>query len=309
MTNCGISRWDDPNEINARLKALTSQPIWEVTDEYYNNVILKYFDEQCKGSKAVYEEYFAAVREEYHRRCGRPARRSWTDCPTESSNSDDLTNKLLKCPLREGVTPDKADYDYGTNLYTVYTGKWTSSNSAVLAIGTGDWSYKPYKATVTPAQTDTQLTLTLKLEYNGRTDLNVSGTHTLTVKAAQAAPVNYTKLLNAALTAQNALRDASTGETVSKDAVAGISLDMPKKAIGRNTIDAMRSGITLGNACMIDGMIERIEEELGQKATVVATGGIARFILPMCRRKIIYDRNLLLKGLVILYENNRRDNR
>ena len=56
MTNCGISRWDDPNEINARLKALTSQPIWEVTDDYYNNVILKYFDEQCKGSKAVYEE-------------------------------------------------------------------------------------------------------------------------------------------------------------------------------------------------------------------------------------------------------------
>ena len=141
--------------------------------------------------------------------------------PNEVSNSDDLTNKLLKCPLREGVTPDKADYDYGTNLYTVYTGKWTSSNSAVLAIGTGDWSYKPYKATVMPAQTDTQLTLTLKLEYNGRTDLNVSGTHTLTVKAAQAAPVNYTKLLNAALTAQNALRDAATGETVSKDAVAG----------------------------------------------------------------------------------------
>ena len=141
--------------------------------------------------------------------------------PEEVSSSDDLTNKLQKCPLREGVTPDKADYDYGTNLYTVYTGKWTSSNSAVLAIGTGDWSYKPYKATVTPAQTDTQLTLTLKLEYNGRTDLNVSGTHTLTVKAAQAAPVDYTKLLNAALTAQNALRDASTGETVSKDAVAG----------------------------------------------------------------------------------------
>ena len=56
MNNCGISRWDDPNEINARLKALTSQPIWEVTDEYYNNVILNYFDEKCKASKAVYEE-------------------------------------------------------------------------------------------------------------------------------------------------------------------------------------------------------------------------------------------------------------
>ena len=110
--------------------------------------------------------------------------------------------------------------------------------------------------------------------------------------------------------------DMGTGVKVATEALAGraaqlpgISLDMPKKAIGRNTIDAMRSGIMLGNACMIDGMIERIEEELGQKATVVATGGIARFILPMCRRKIIYDRNLLLKGLVILYENNRRDNR
>ena len=56
MNNCGISRWDDPNEINARLKALTSQPIWEVTDEYYNNVIQNYFDEKCKASKAVYEE-------------------------------------------------------------------------------------------------------------------------------------------------------------------------------------------------------------------------------------------------------------
>lgn len=69
-----------------------------------------------------------------------------------------------------------------------------------------------------------------------------------------------------------------TGVKVATEALAGraaqlpgISLDMPKKAIGRNTIDAMRSGIMLGNACMIDGMIERIEEELGQKATVVAT--------------------------------------
>ncbi len=107
-----------------------------------------------------------------------------------------------------------------------------------------------------------------------------------------------------------------TGVKVATEALAGraaqlpgISLDTPKKAIGRNTIDAMRSGIMLGNACMLDGMIERMEEELGQKATVVATGGIARFVLPMCRREIIYDRALLLKGLVILYENNRRDAR
>ncbi len=55
MENCGISRWDDPKEINARLKKLTSQPIWEIDDEYYAEV-MKYYDEKCKASKAVYEE-------------------------------------------------------------------------------------------------------------------------------------------------------------------------------------------------------------------------------------------------------------
>lgn len=56
MNNYGISRWDDPAEINAKLKNLTSQPIWEVDDDYYNNVVLKYFDEKCKSSKAIFEE-------------------------------------------------------------------------------------------------------------------------------------------------------------------------------------------------------------------------------------------------------------
>ena len=56
MKNCGISRWDDPREINARLKALTDQPIWEVSDDYYNNVVLPYYDKKCKASYAVYEE-------------------------------------------------------------------------------------------------------------------------------------------------------------------------------------------------------------------------------------------------------------
>lgn len=83
-----------------------------------------------------------------------------------------------------------------------------------------------------------------------------------------------------------------------------ISLEAPKKAIGRNTIDCMRSGVMMGHAAMLDGMIERMEAELGSPVTVVATGGIARFILPMCRREMIYDRDLLLKGLRILYQNN-----
>lgn len=85
-----------------------------------------------------------------------------------------------------------------------------------------------------------------------------------------------------------------------------ISLEAPQKIIGRNTTDCMRSGLMIGSAAMLDGMISRMEQELGQEATVLATGGIARFVLPLCRRKVIYDKDLLLKGLAILYENNRR---
>ena len=103
----------------------------------------------------------------------------------------------------------------------------------------------------------------------------------------------------------------SPGVKISMDALTdrtallpGLQLDQPKKAIGRNTIDCMRSGIMLGTACMIDGMVERMEAELGQKTTVVATGGIAKFVLPMCRTNVLYDKDLLLKGLAILYGEN-----
>jgi type III pantothenate kinase len=86
----------------------------------------------------------------------------------------------------------------------------------------------------------------------------------------------------------------------------GLQLDQPKKAIGRNTIDCMRSGLMLGAACMIDGMIQRMEEELGYETTVIATGGIAKFVVPMCRKPIIYDKDLLVKGLAALYRENKR---
>lgn len=86
----------------------------------------------------------------------------------------------------------------------------------------------------------------------------------------------------------------------------GLQLDQPKKVIGRNTIDCMRSGLMMGAACMLDGMIERMEEELGCETTVIATGGIAKFVVPMCRKPIIYDKDLLLKGLAALYRENRR---
>ena len=97
--------------------------------------------------------------------------------------------------------------------------------------------------------------------------------------------------------------DALTDRTA---LLPGLQLDQPKKAIGRNTIDCMRSGIMLGNACMLDGMVERMEAELGSKATVIATGGIARFIIPMCKTPILYDKDLLVKGLAALYRENKR---
>ena len=105
----------------------------------------------------------------------------------------------------------------------------------------------------------------------------------------------------------------SPGVKISMDALTdrtallpGLQLDQPKKVIGRNTIDCMRSGIMLGNACMLDGMVERMEEELGCKTTVVATGGIAKFVLPLCKREMIYDKDLLVKGLAVLYRENRK---
>ena len=97
--------------------------------------------------------------------------------------------------------------------------------------------------------------------------------------------------------------DALTNRTA---LLPGLQLDQPRKAIGRNTIDCMRSGIMMGSACMLDGMVERMEEELGEKATVVVTGGIAKFVIPMCRTPMIYDKDLLLKGLVTLYRENTR---
>ena len=97
--------------------------------------------------------------------------------------------------------------------------------------------------------------------------------------------------------------DALTDRTA---LLPGLQLDQPKKAIGRNTIDAMRSGIMMGTACMLDGMVERMEAELGSKATVIVTGGIAKFIVPMCKTPMIYDKDLIIKGLAALYRDNKR---
>ncbi len=101
------------------------------------------------------------------------------------------------------------------------------------------------------------------------------------------------------------------GVMVSLNALVGntaqlpqINLDTPKRVIGKNTVECMQNGIMYGNAAMLDGLIDRMEEELGEKATLVATGGMSRFITPLCNHEITYVPDLLLRGLLILYRQN-----
>ena len=84
-----------------------------------------------------------------------------------------------------------------------------------------------------------------------------------------------------------------------------ISLDAPEHVIGTNTIASMKSGMVLGTASMMDGLAERIEEELGEKATLIATGGRAAGIVAYCRRSITLADTLLLDGLRLIYHKNK----
>ena len=102
------------------------------------------------------------------------------------------------------------------------------------------------------------------------------------------------------------------GVMVSLDALARrtaqlpmVGLEAPKNVVGKNTSDCMRSGIVFGNASMVDGMIDRICEEVGSVLPVYATGGLASVIIPHCKHNITYDEFLVLKGLNIIYHKNK----
>lgn len=101
------------------------------------------------------------------------------------------------------------------------------------------------------------------------------------------------------------------GVGISLDALSRSTAQLPhiefekvSRVIGTNSVDCMRSGILYGTASMIDGMISRIEEELGEKTTVVITGGLSQSIAEYCRSKLHYDENLLLYGLKEIYNKN-----
>lgn len=83
-----------------------------------------------------------------------------------------------------------------------------------------------------------------------------------------------------------------------------VALDTPDYVIGRNTEECMLSGAVVGAAAMVDGMVSRIEGELGQPVTLVITGGLARYAESLCTHPHIYDPHLLTKGLALLYDKN-----
>lgn len=85
-----------------------------------------------------------------------------------------------------------------------------------------------------------------------------------------------------------------------------ISIERPNSILGRNTIDAMRSGVVYGHAAMLDGMIARMEEASQPAATIIMTGENGVIVRKYCKREIVFDANLLMDGLYLLYQKNSR---
>ena len=84
----------------------------------------------------------------------------------------------------------------------------------------------------------------------------------------------------------------------------GITEEPIRKVIGTNTIDCMRSGLLNGTAFMLDGMIGSFESEIGEKCTVIATGGFSGVIKPLCKADFVLDESLIMKGLLEIYKKN-----
>ncbi len=83
-----------------------------------------------------------------------------------------------------------------------------------------------------------------------------------------------------------------------------VELVVPRSVIGRNTVEALQSGILYGFAGQVDGLVRRVVAELGGSATVVATGGLAGLIVEHCETVDLHEPDLTLIGLRLVYEKN-----
>ena len=84
-----------------------------------------------------------------------------------------------------------------------------------------------------------------------------------------------------------------------------VPVQAPPRAICGTALESIQSGAVFGAAAMMDGLADRFEAELGEKCTLIATGGLAGCIVPHCRRDFIYDESLLLRGMELIYRMNR----
>jgi len=87
-------------------------------------------------------------------------------------------------------------------------------------------------------------------------------------------------------------------------ALPRVELSHPKRAVGRNTVEAMQSGIVFGYAGLIEGIVARIQQEMGGKAKVVATGGYAELLARETPVIEVVNPDLTLIGLRLIYEMN-----
>lgn len=83
-----------------------------------------------------------------------------------------------------------------------------------------------------------------------------------------------------------------------------VDLRAPKNVICTNTVDCIRSAMTYGSACLLDGMIDKFTEETNEECKIIATGGLAENIICNCRHQIEYDENIILEGLNTIYKRN-----
>jgi type III pantothenate kinase len=83
-----------------------------------------------------------------------------------------------------------------------------------------------------------------------------------------------------------------------------VDLEAPSKVIGTNTRTSIQAGLMLGEAAMVDGLVRRVWSELGAQATVIATGGLAERMGPICETIEHVDMDLTLEGLRIVYDRN-----
>jgi len=83
-----------------------------------------------------------------------------------------------------------------------------------------------------------------------------------------------------------------------------VELVRPRSVIGKNTVEALQSGALYGFAGQVDGLVERIIEEIGSVTAVIATGGLAPVVLPEARTITEHEPDLTLIGLRLIYERN-----